>query len=384
MNRLAAWVVVVLAGCAGKGEAPAGGPPKGPPPAREVEVLSLAPSEVRETGEYLGTLLSRESVNVLPQVTGYVRSIHVKPGQRVEAGALLVEIDAREESAALDNAEAQRRQTDAHLDLAKQTAARTEALYNEGLASGQELERARSDVRAAEAATRAAVAAVSQRQVQLQYHEVRAAVPGVIGEVPIRVGDHVNASTLLTSIAQADVLEVSVSIPAARARTLRPDTPVEILDDAGNVIVKSKVYYLAPQADPRTQLVEVKAAFQNQAGLRPNEVVRTRLVYATRDALQVPALAVFRLSGQPFVFALTEKDGKTVVERRAVTLGALGDQAYVVEKGLDAGTRVAVSSLQMLRDGAPVVPKAPAAPSAAPASAAPASAPASGPSMGAK
>ncbi len=112
--------------------------------------------------------------------------------------------------------------------------------------------------------------------------------------------------------------------------------------------------YRAPRADPRTQLVEVKAAFRNTVGLRPSELVRARLVYSTRQALQLPALAVVRQSGQPFALVVTEKEGQTVVERRPVQLGALGEMAYVVESGLKEGERVAVTSLQALRHGAPV------------------------------
>src|SRR6186713_161647 len=85
-----------------KEEAPA---PAAPPP-RAIEVLTLAPTELRDTGEYLGSLLSRGSVTVLPQVAGYVRKILVKPGQQVEAGAVLAEIDARQEHAALQSASA--------------------------------------------------------------------------------------------------------------------------------------------------------------------------------------------------------------------------------------------------------------------------------------
>ncbi len=361
MKRMWLAALLFVVGCGEKAAPPGAG--KAPPP-REVEVLTLAPSEVRETGEYLGSLLSRESVTVLPQVAGYVRAIHVKPGQKVEAGETLVEIDARQETAALDSAQAQAGSAQAQLELARTTVARTESLYNEGLVSAQELDRARADVRAAEAAARAAGAGVAQARVQLQYHAIKAAVPGVIGEVPVRLGGYVTPTTLLTTIAQADVLEVSVAIPATRARTVTSETPVEVLDASGGVVVRSTVYFVAPQADPRTQLVEVKAVFPNRAGMRPSELVRTRLVYSTREALQVPALSVVRQSGQPFVFTVVEKDGKTLVERRPVTLGALGEQSYVLEGGLAPGTKIAVSSLQMLRDGAPIVPK-PAAPAPA-------------------
>lgn len=353
--KMTLWstTLMVVAGCSGKP------PPPAAPPPREVQVLTLAPSEVRDTSEYLGSLLSRQNITVLPQVAGYVRRIHVKPGQKVEAGATLLEVDSRTETAALDSAQAQQSSAEVNKELARRTFARTEALYKEGLASAQEMEQGRAQLEASEAAARSAAAQVAQRQVQLQFHAVRAPFAGTVGDVLVRLGDFVGATTPLTTIAQADVLEVSVSLPSERARALKPDTVLEVLDSRGQVLLTSPLFFVAPQADPRTQLVEVKAAFQNTVGLRPSELVRARIVYSKRDALQLPALAVVRLSGQPFAMVVQEKEGKTVVERRPITLGALGEMAYVIESGLKQGDRVAVSSLQALRDGMAVKVKAP-------------------------
>ncbi|GEL74816.1 efflux RND transporter periplasmic adaptor subunit [Myxococcus virescens] len=351
-------LLAVVAGCSAQKAAPPA------PPPREVEIVTLTPREVRETGEYLGSLMSRQSVNVLPQVAGYVRKIHVRPGDKVEAGAALIEVDSREGTAALDSAQAQLNSTQVSLELARRTLERTEALYKEGLASAQELEQGRAQVEAAQAAARSSAAQVTQRQVQLQYHVVRAPFAGTMGDVLVRLGDYVGMTTPLTSVAQADVLEVSVSVPSPRARSMKPDTALEILDSTGKVLLTSNVFYIAPQADPRTQLVEVKAAFRNTVGLRPSELVRARLVYSARDALQIPALAIVRQSGQPFALVVLAKDGKTVVERRPITLGALGEMAYVVESGLQSGDQVAVSSLQALRDGMAVKPKQANAPNA--------------------
>jgi RND family efflux transporter MFP subunit len=368
------WGLALAASSAGCGGPP---PAKAAPPPREVEILTLEPSETRDTGEYLGTLLSRQSVTVLPQVAGAVRRIHVSPGQKVEAGTPLLEVDARQESAALDSAQAQRSSAGANLELARQTRERTEALYKEGLVSAQELERARSQAETAEAAERAATAQVSQRQVQLQYYVAKAPIAGTVGDVLVKVGDYVGATTPLLSVAQADVLEVSVSVPSDRARTLQPNTPLEVLDPQGKVLLTSPIFFVAPQADARTQLVELKAAFRNTVGLRPNELVRTRVVYSTRRALQLPAPAVVRQSGQAFAFVVQPKGEQLVVERRPIRLGPLGQDSYVVESGLNEGDRVAVTSLQALRDGAAVKPKQ-ATQAAAPADAGGGGSPAAG------
>jgi RND family efflux transporter MFP subunit len=356
----ASWGVVVIAAlasaaCADKKAAPAAPPPK------PVEILTLAPTPLRTTGEYLGSLLSRGSVVVLPQVAGYVRKIHVKPGQQVAAGAPLIEIDAREENAALSSASAQAESARAQLGLARQSLDRAEALYKEGLATAQEIDQRRADVAAATAAVRAAGAQVSQRQVALSNRAIKAAIPGVVGDVAVRIGDYVTATTPLTTVAKAEALELSMSISASRARTLAVDAPVELLGEDGRVLITTAVSFIAPEADPRTQLVEVKATFDNTVNLRPRELVRVRIVYKIEQALQVPLLAVQRQASQAFVFVVTDKAGGLAVERRPVQLGPLQERGYLIAGGVVAGDRIAISGLQQLRDGAPVTIQAPVA-----------------------
>lgn len=344
-------LVSLLAGCDRGGETAA------PPPPRPVDVLAISAGEVRDTGEYLGELISRQSIELLPQVAGYVRRIHVRPGQQVKQGEPLIEIDARQQTAALNSAQAQNVSAEVQLDLARTTLQRTRALYQEGLASAQELERATAEVKAAEAAARSSAAIVSQQSVQLGFNVVNAPFDGTVGDVFVRVGNLVGAATVLTTLSQADVLEVGVAVPAERARSLRPNSPLEILDSSGQVRVTSNIFYVAPVANPLTQLVEVKAAFRNDVNLRPNERVRARVVYDTREALLIPMLAVVRQSGQPFAVVVEEREGGHFAQRRPITLGRLGTHSFEVESGIEEGTLIAVSSLQLLRDGERIEPR---------------------------
>ncbi|MBK9037337.1 MAG: efflux RND transporter periplasmic adaptor subunit [Myxococcales bacterium] len=389
---IALVLLTTFAACGG--EPAARKPP--PPPPRAVQIQTMALAEARVSGEYLGSLLSRASLTVLPQVAGYVRKILVRPGQAVAVGAPLVEIDAREESAALSSASAQADSAAAALALAQQSQARIEALHREGLATAQELDKGRADVAAATAAVRAAGAQVSQRRVAVGNRVVRAAVPGVIGDVQVRLGDYVTATSRLTTIAGDDGLELTVAVPAARARGVAVGTPIEVLDDDGGVVHATTAFYVAAEADPRTQLVAVKAAVPSSLGLRPSELVRVRVVYSVGTALQLPALAVVRQGGAAFAYVVGERDGKLAVERRLIELGALGPRGFVVEHGLAPGDRVAVSSIQLLKDGAavtiagadappsapgpaPVTPHSTPAPAPAPTPTAPTPAPPAGP-----
>jgi RND family efflux transporter MFP subunit len=351
------WLVALaLAGCHGS-NGRQGGASGGQPMA--VEVMELRPGPVREVGEYVGTLISRRSITVYPQVTGYVERIAVKPGQRVKQGQLLLEVDPRRERASVQSAQAQRNAALAQRQYARGTRQRAEALLREGLMSRQDYEQAEAQATAAEAGARSAEAQLQSQQVGLGYYLVRAPFDGVVGDIPVKVGDSVTPQTVLTNVDQSHALEVSVAVPPERAAEVQAGTtPVEVLDNEGKPVVSAPVFFVAPTPDARTQLVELKAAFDNTVGLRAGQVVHVQVVYQMHDAPRLPPFAVTQQSSQFFAMVVGQGDGGTAIaQRRPVKLGELQDNFYEVLGGLDVGTQVIVGSLQALRDGQPIQPK---------------------------
>ncbi len=324
-----------------------------------VEVMELRPGPVRDTSEYLGTLMSRSSVVLNPQVSGYVERIHVRPGERVKEGQLLLEVDPRREEATLRGAQAQLSSALANRELARSTLKRNEMLAREGVVSRQDFDQIRTQAEAADAAVRSAQAQLQAQQVQLGFFELRAPFAGMVGDIPVKLGDFVTPQTVLTSVDQSRALEVSVSVPVERARLLKPgSTPVEVLDAEGKPVVRAPVFFVAPTPDARTQLVEVKAAFDNTVNLRAGQVVRALVVYETREALRLPTAAVSRQSGQDFALVVMQGDGGgPVVHLQPVKLGQVEGNTFEVRSGLQPGAVVAVGSVQLLRDGQPVQPR---------------------------
>lgn len=358
----AGLVALALAGCNGAKDkqGPQGGPGgPGGGQAMPVEVMELRPGPVREVGEYLGTLISRRSITVYPQVAGYVRRIAVKPGQQVKQGQLLIEVDPRRELAGVQSAQAQRNAALAQRQYARSTRQRAEELLREGLMSRQDYEQAVAQAAAAEASARSAEAQLRAQQVGLDYYLVQAPFAGVVGDVPVKLGDYVTPQTVLTNVDQSRALEVSVSVPPERATDVQVGTtPVEVVNDEGKPVVSAPIFFVAPTPDARTQLVELKAAFDNTVGLRAGQVVHVQVVYRTRDALRLPPYAVTQQSSQFFTMVVGQGDGGTAIaQRRPVKLGELQDNYYEVLGGLDEGTPVIVGSLQSIRDGQPIQPK---------------------------
>lgn len=334
------------------------GPQAQGPPAMPVKIEVARSVSVDDSSEYVATLKSRGSAAIMPQVEGHITRIFVRSGARVAAGAPLMQIDPAKQLATVSSQEDTRAAKQATLQYAKQQYARVQGLKSSGVISQQELDQARSALDAAEADLRSVEAQVREQQAQLRYYRVTAPAAGIVGDIPVRVGDRVTVGTLLTTVDSPGVMEAYLSVPVERAAQLKPGLPVRILDSTGNVLAESHVTFISPQVDDQTQTVLVKAGIANPAGtLRPAQFIRARLVWGTRHGPVVPVLAVSRISGQYFAFvAEPEKDG-LVARQRPVKVGDIVGNDYVVLEGIKDGDRVIVSGTQFLRDGVPVSPQ---------------------------
>ena len=319
--------------------------------------MSLEARPTPQSSEYVATVRSLRSTTIQPQVEGIVRQIFVTAGQRVGAGAPLIQIDPDRQQASVTTAESQRASREADLAYARQQLSRLQKLYDAGAVSRAELEQAETAAKNAEAQLAAVHSQIKETQVELQYYRVTAPTAGVVGDLAIRQGDRVTPSTVITTIDQPEGLEAYISVPLERAMDLRPGLTVELLDTTGEVIASNPITFIAPRADDATQTVLVKATLrQMPANIRVMQFVRARIIWTNEPALVVPITAVTRLAGQYFVFVAEQGEQGIVARQKPVTLGEVQGDSYIVRSGLEPGARVIVSNVQKLGDGAPVKP----------------------------
>lgn len=351
MNRFGFLVLLAL-GCA-RPSADSSLP--GPVQASPVTTLTLVAKHIEDTTEYLATLTSRRAVSLYPQVSGYVRAIAVKPGTVVKPGALLIQVDGAAEQASMQNLVATRESLAASATFAKERQARSKLLRGDGIVSQQDVDQAQVQADQAEASVRATDALIASQRARLSFFNIVAPFEGVVGNVPVKVGDFVTPATLLTSVTQDSGLEAEVAVPVERAAALGPSSRIRLLGAGDEVVGESPVTFVSPRADPSTQLLLIKGAFEALPALRPEQIVRARVVWAARSGLAVPTVSVVRQSGQPFVYLIETVDGGALGAKRVpVELGALQDNEYVVVKGLTAGQQIVVSGLQQIGDGTPI------------------------------
>jgi len=331
----------------------------GGPPAMPVKVLEAKAVPVSDATEYVATVKSRDSAVIMPQVEGQITQIFVHSGDRVQAGAALMEIDPLKQQATVKSQEGARAAQQATLNWTKQQYERTQGLAAAGVVSKQDLDQAKAALDQAQAQTEALNSQVREQEVQLHYYKVTAQRGGIVGDVPVRVGDRVTTTTQLTTVDQPGSLEAYVYVPIEHSAQLRINLPVQVLDSDGKVLADTRVSFVSPQVDNTTQTVLVKARIANgNDALRQSQFVRARVVFGTHQNPQVPILAVSRLAGQYFAFvAEAQKGGSFVARQKALRIGQTVGNDYEVQEGIAPGDKVIVSGTQFLLDGAPVVPQ---------------------------
>src|SRR5262245_46498245 len=261
-------LAVVSTGCKGSGGGPQG--PTGVP----VKIEVARSASVPESTEYVATLKSRASALVRPEVEGKITAIFVRPGARVTAGTPLMQIDPAKQQATLKSQEDTLAAKRASLEYARQQYQRVSGLASSGIASRADLDQAQAAQDAAQAELAALEAQVREQQVQLHYYGVAAPTAGIVGDIPVRVGDRVTADTTLTTLDQPGDLEAYVSVPVERAPGLRTGLAMQVVDAAGTVLADTRVSFVSPQVDEATQTVLVKAKISEGQGLRPSQFVR--------------------------------------------------------------------------------------------------------------
>lgn len=350
---LLALTAFASAGCNQKTAADASG--GGGPAAMPVQVQIAQAVKIPETTEYLSILKSRHSAAINPQVEGQITKIFVKSGDRVTQGTPLLQIDPLKQEATVSSQEASRAAQEANRRLAQVSLERAKKLYDAGVISKQDLDNAQSAYDAADAQLKALDEQVRQQRVELRYYTVSAPMDGIVGDIPVRMGDRVTVSTLLTTVDEPGALEAYIYVPADRSKDLKLGLPVRLLDETGNLIDETRITFISPQVETDTQTVLAKAAVGNpKSKLRIAQQMRAQVTWSTHDGPVVPVLAVNRINGQFFVFVAVNEGKGMVARQKQLKLGDTVGNNYAVLEGLKAGEHLIVSGTQFLQDGSPV------------------------------
>src|SRR6266446_107809 len=325
-------------------------------PALQVQVQIAPAVKIPDTTEYLSILKSRHSAAINPQVEGQITRIFVKSGDQVKGGTPLLQIDPLKQEATVNSQEASRAAQEANLRYAKVSLERAQKLFEAGVISKQEMDNAQTGYEAALAQLKSLDEQVKQQKVELHYYSVTSPMDGIVGDIPVHMGDRVTVATMLTTIDEPGALEAYIYVPAEHAKNLKAGLPVRLLDTAGNSVSETRVTFVSPQVETDTQTVLAKATIENPMGkLRIAQQVRAQITWGIHEGPVIPVLAVLRINGQFFAFVAVNEGKGTVARQKPLKLGDTVGNDFVVLDGLKAGDHLIISGTQFLQDGLPVM-----------------------------
>jgi len=323
-----------------------------------VKTETIAAAPVPQYDEYVATIKGRRSATIQPQVDGNLVRIYVHSGDRVKPGQILMEIDPAKQEATVASSKSTELQKLAVYQYNQIEVERQRKLFEQGVTSRDAFDQAEQSYKNSQADYESAVATTQSQRKQLGYYHIAAPFDGIVGDVPVHLGDYVSATTVLTTVDENRDLEAYIYIPTQKVTDIRKGLQVLILDNQENLLEKTAIDFVSPQVDSGLQGILAKAPVHSDLGrLRNLQQIKARVVWATSSIPVVPVLAVTRLGGQTFVYvATTQGDGKYVAKQRPITIGDTVGNDYAVLGGLQNGEKVIVSGTQFLVDGAPVQP----------------------------
>jgi membrane fusion protein (multidrug efflux system) len=286
----------------------------------------------------LGTAGANEAVEITSKTSNIVTAVRFRDGQRVQRGAVLVELDSAQ----------------ARADLAAADAALTEStsLYNRSreLLSTQAVSKSQFDQ--IEATKKANAARVAAAQAKLEDTVIRAPFSGRVGLRRISVGSLINPGAIITTLDDTSVMKVDFAVPENFLSQLREGLALTANSTAypGRRFT-GRISSVDSRIDPVSRSVTVRAEVPNpESLLKPGMFLNVEIVRDRRNALVVPEEALVPEQNKQFVFVVAGDKA----QKREVRIGARSPGSVEVLSGLSLGERVIVEGTVKVREGGSV------------------------------
>lgn len=342
--RCRGLLLVFIAGCSDEGPA---GPSRGGFDRVPLVVTETARiRSIADIVEAVGTTQANESVTITAKVTDSIRQVRFEDGDFVQQGDILVELTNEEQTALLQEAEADRQDARTRFD-------RLNNLLDQQSIPVSDVDEARARLSVARARYQAIV-------VRLDDRLIRAPFTGLLGFRKVSAGTLITPGTPITTLDDISVIKLDFALPEVHLGVVHPGLSLTAESAAfpGRSFAAA-VRTVGSRVNPVTRALPVRAHIDNpDALLRPGMLMTVRLTTASRDALMVPETALLQRGMETFVYAVT--DGRAALT--TIDLGIRHDGWAEVRSGIAPGQEVIVEGVMKVRDGGPVRRTQPAAP----------------------
>jgi len=318
------------------------------------ETMTVKKSDIVVPYKFSARMKGQNDVTVMPQMSGQLMRIAVSEGQVVAKGQTLFVIDNRNAQLDLESAQA-----NLQAALASENSARLEYdsnrhLFERKIVSSYMLRNSENAYKQAQAAVAQARAAVNRARVNLGFCTITAPVSGVIGEIPVRIGDQVSPMTQLTILSGNTTMYAEFSVTEAiveqmvqtKMKAKDVDQYIARLPEATFVMkngtefpYKGRVVSLTGVVNSSTGTLTCKVSFPNPDGHLYSGIQGTVVMpFAEKGVIVVPQNAVVRLQDKSLVYKVKADSTATAVDVTTEDTGNGKD--FIVPTGLKVGDRI--------------------------------------------
>lgn len=311
-----------------------------------VEAVRVRVMKLTDDAQSVGSLRSRQSVMLRPEVSGRVVRLNFKDGERVRKGQLLVQFDDQLQ-------QAQIKQSQAELSIARANHKRNEELLAQNFVSQRSLDESAANLEVAQAKLALAQATAERLRIIAPFD-------GIAGIRNVNVGDYLKDGADIVNLEDIDTVYVDYRLPERYQTQVKAGQRVTVeLDALPGRSFEARVQAVDPLIDANGRSIGVRASIPNrQLQLRPGMFARVSTLFGVRErARVVPEEAIVPQGGRQFVIKLVPgPDNDTLVSRRVeVKVGIRRPGQVEIVEGLQEGDTVVTAGQQRLqRDGSPV------------------------------
>lgn len=318
----------------------------GAAPAPAVDVAMVEIVKMVDDVQAVGSLRSRQSVVLRPEVSGRVTQLNFRDGERVRKGQTLVQLDDQ-----LPLAQIQ--QSRAELSIASANHSRNQELVAQGFISQRSVDESAANLEVARAKLALAQASAARLKIVAPFD-------GIAGIRTVSVGDYLKDGADIVNLEDIEAVYVDFRLPERYQNKLRKGQFAKIdVDAMPGLSFRASIQAVDPLIDASGRSIGVRGCIDNRKlQLRPGMFARVTTVFGERDKAKViPEEAIVPLAGKSFVVRLKSdaKGGGQVSERVEVKTGVRRPGRVEILEGLDAGDTVVTAGQQRLqRDGTQV------------------------------
>ncbi len=333
------------------------------------ETMTVKKTDIELPYKFSARMKGQNDVTITPQVSGQLMSINVSEGQQVKRGQTLFVIDQRNAQLELEAAQANLQAALAQENSAKLEFESNKNLFDKKIVSRYMLDNSENSYKQAQASVAQARAAVNRAKVNLGFCTITAPVSGVIGEIPVRVGDQVSPLSQLTMVSGNTTMEAEFSVTEAVVEAMVQEgmsakevddyiaslPPVTFVMKNGTEYPhKGRVVSLTGVVNATTGSLTSKVSFPNPEGHLYSGIQGTLVMnFAENGVIVIPQLAVVRLQDKAQVYKVKADSTATAVD---VTLQDTGNgKDFIITSGLNEGDQIITVGANNVTEGQQVL-----------------------------